>query len=71
MAREDLVGFAELGLRLLDLHQRIDLAPGLGEPAEVVPRCLSCMWRWPCPTFLTLAEILDHESRLSPPPPGR
>jgi putative ABC transport system ATP-binding protein len=64
MAREDLVGFADLGLRLLELHQRMDLAPATGDPAEIVPRCLSCMWRWPCPTFLTLAEILDRRPGL-------
>lgn len=59
MAREDLVGFADLGLRLLELHQPMDLSSGTGDPASTVPRCLSCMWRWPCPTFLTLAEILE------------
>jgi putative ABC transport system ATP-binding protein len=70
MAREDLAGFADLGLRLLELHQRMDLAPGPDSPnnaPDIVPRCLSCMWRWPCPTFLTLAEILDREPRLGPP----
>jgi ABC-type lipoprotein export system ATPase subunit len=59
MARDDLVGFADLGLRLLELHQPMDLSSGTGDPAGPVPRCLSCMWRWPCPTFLTLAEILQ------------
>ncbi|HEY7144715.1 MAG TPA: ATP-binding cassette domain-containing protein [Streptosporangiaceae bacterium] len=57
----DLAGFADLGLRLLELHQRMNLAAVPGEPE--VPRCLSCMWRWPCPTFLTLAELLDPETR--------
>jgi putative ABC transport system ATP-binding protein len=66
LAREDLAGFADLGLRLLDLHQRVDVAATSGDPLAIVPRCLSCMWRWPCPTFLTLAEILDRESLLGP-----
>ncbi len=60
MARDDLAGFADLGLRLLELHQPMDLGAGAGDPASSVPRCLTCMWRWPCPTFLTLAEIMEN-----------
>ena len=59
LARDDLAGFADLGLRLLELHQPMDLGAGTGDPASSVPRCLTCMWRWPCPTFLTLAEIME------------
>ena len=60
LARDDLAGFADLGLRLLELHQPMDLGAGTGDPSSSVPRCLTCMWRWPCPTFLTLAEILEN-----------
>jgi hypothetical protein len=57
MARDDLAGFADLGLRLLELHQPIDL--GAGDPSSSVTACLSCMSPWPCPTFRTLAEIIE------------
>ena len=60
LARDDLAGFADLGLRLLELHQPMDLGAGTGDPSSSVPRCLTCMWRWPCPTFLTLAEIAEN-----------
>ena len=60
LARDDLAGFADLGLRLLELHQPMDLGAGTGAPSSSVPRCLTCMWRWPCPTFLTLAEIAEN-----------
>ena len=60
LARDDLAGFADLGLRLLELHQPMDLGAGTGDPSSSVPRCLTCMWRWPCPTFLTLAEIMEN-----------
>jgi putative ABC transport system ATP-binding protein len=60
LARDDLAGFADLGLRLLELHQPMDLGAGTGDLSSSVPRCLTCMWRWPCPTFLTLAEIVEH-----------
>ena len=57
MARDDLAGFADLGLRLLELHQPMDL--GAGDPSSSVTACLSCMSPWPCPTFRTLAEIIE------------
>jgi putative ABC transport system ATP-binding protein len=60
LARDDLAGFADLGLRLLELHQPMDLGAGTGDPSSSVPRCLTCMWRWPCPTFLILAEIMEN-----------
>jgi hypothetical protein len=56
-AREDLLEFTELALRLADLHQPLDDGPGAG-PADHDRRCRSCMWRWPCPTFRILDEVL-------------
>jgi hypothetical protein len=57
-AREQLLGFAELGLRLADLHQPLEAAAVASEPPSQVGRCRSCMWRWPCPTFRILDELL-------------
>jgi len=58
-AREEVLGFAELGLRLIELHQPLDAGGVSSDTSAPVQRCRSCMWRWPCPTFRTLAEILD------------
>jgi hypothetical protein len=57
-AREELLRFAELGLRLAELHQPQEASPLTGEPASEFQRCGSCMWRWPCPTFRILDEVL-------------
>lgn len=58
-AREEMLGFAELGLRLIELHQPLDAGEAASDPAASALRCRSCMWRWPCPTFRTLAEVLQ------------
>lgn len=58
-AREDLLSFAELGLRLADLHRPLDGGGTSSDPANPVLRCRSCMWRWPCPTFRLLTDYLD------------
>lgn len=58
-ARAQMLGFAELGLRLIELHQPLDAGGVTSDPSAPVLRCRSCMWRWPCPTFRTLAEVLD------------
>jgi hypothetical protein len=58
-ARAEMLGFAELGLRLIELHQPLDTGGVTSEPSAPILRCRSCMWRWPCPTFRTLAEVLD------------
>jgi hypothetical protein len=58
-AREGMLSFADLGLRLIELHQPLDAGGPASGPSAVVLRCRSCMWRWPCPTFRTLAEVLD------------
>lgn len=61
-ARDDLLTFAELGLRLLDLHQPRDAGGITSDAAHPILRCRSCMWRWPCPTFRAMAESFcaDH-----------
>lgn len=55
-AREELIDFAELGIRLLDLHQPRDAGGITSDAAHPILRCRSCMWRWPCPTFRAMAE---------------
>ncbi len=57
-AREELLGFAELGLRLADLHQPLEADTIAGDPPGQIERCRSCMWRWPCPTFRILDGLL-------------
>jgi hypothetical protein len=57
-AREEVLGFADLGLRLIELHQPLD-SGWVSDPPAPAQRCRSCMWRWPCPTFRILAEVLD------------
>jgi hypothetical protein len=58
-ARAEMLGFADLGLRLIELHQPLDAGGVSSATSASVQRCRSCMWRWPCPTFRTLAEALD------------
>jgi hypothetical protein len=57
-AREELLRFAELGLRLAELHQPQEASPLISDPDSQFQRCGSCMWRWPCPTFRILDEVL-------------
>lgn len=65
-AREEVLGFAELGLRLLELHAPLDAGGISTDPSSPILRCRSCMWRWPCPTFRMLTDALSHL-----PPAGR
>src|SRR5262245_57897567 len=65
-AREDILRFAELGLRLADLHRPLDGGGTSSDPGNPVLRCRSCMWRWPCPTFRLLTEYLDPPSPYGP-----
>ena len=64
-AREELQGFAELGIRLVELHQPLD-ADGITDSNNTSPllRCRSCMWRWPCPTFRIIAEVLEQLNQI-------
>jgi hypothetical protein len=64
-AREDLLGFAELGLRLAELHQPLEANAITSDPDSQFQRCRSCMWRWPCPTFRILDEVLAEGTRPS------
>jgi hypothetical protein len=67
-AREEVLGFAELGLRLLELHAPLDAGGISTDPASPILRCRSCMWRWPCPTFRMLTDALSHLPPAGPPP---
>lgn len=67
-AREEVLGFAELGLRLLELHAPLDAGGISTDPSSPILRCRSCMWRWPCPTFHMLADALSHLPPPGPPP---
>jgi hypothetical protein len=62
-AREDLLGFAELGLQLAELHQPLEASPVTNDPDSQFQRCRSCMWRWPCPTFRILNGVLAGDSQ--------
>jgi hypothetical protein len=59
-AREELLRFAELGLRLAELHQPQEVSAITSDAAGAFHRCGSCMWRWPCPTFRILDEVLSR-----------
>ncbi|MBB4916897.1 hypothetical protein ACFY19_15850 [Streptosporangium saharense] len=75
-AREELLGFAALGVRLLDLHQPRDAGGITSDTANPILRCRSCMWRWPCPTFRAISESFDSPrtplsyQRVEPDPRG-
>jgi hypothetical protein len=60
-AREELLRFTELGLRLAELHQPQEVSAITSDPAGQFHRCGSCMWRWPCPTFRILDEVLPGD----------
>lgn len=66
-AREELLGFAELGLRLADLHQPLEADAIASDPSGQIERCRSCMWRWPCPTFRILDGLLTSGPEASWP----
>ncbi|MEV0582710.1 hypothetical protein [Nonomuraea sp. NPDC050310] len=61
-ARDNLLTFAALGLRLLDLHQPRDAGGITSDTAHPILRCRSCMWRWPCPTFRAMSESFGTQS---------
>jgi hypothetical protein len=67
-AREEVLGFAELGLRLLELHAPLDAGGISTDPSSPILRCRSCMWRWPCPTFRMLTDALSHLPSPGPQP---
>lgn len=59
-ARDDVLTFAHLGLRLLELHEPRD-AGAISSTARPVRRCRTCMWRWPCPTYKAIREALPDD----------
>jgi hypothetical protein len=61
-ARGQMLRFAELTLRLVDLHQPGDAGGLTAQPSSPILRCRSCMWRWPCPTFSIVTEVLDQRA---------
>jgi hypothetical protein len=61
-ARGQMLRFADLALRLIELHQPGDAGGLSTHPSSPILRCRSCMWRWPCPTFSIVSEILDRPS---------
>jgi hypothetical protein len=67
-AREQVLGFAELGLRLLELHAPLDAGGISTDPSSPILRCRSCMWRWPCPTFRMLSDALSELPSPGAPP---
>ncbi|RFS87527.1 hypothetical protein D0T12_00690 [Actinomadura spongiicola] len=58
-AREEVLTFADLGVRLLDLHRPQEAGGISSDPGNPIRRCRACMSRWPCPTFRAMAETLD------------
>jgi hypothetical protein len=66
-AREEVLGLAELGLQLLELHAPLDAGGISTDPSSPILRCRSCMWRWPCPTFRTLTDALSRLPHAGPP----
>jgi hypothetical protein len=58
-AREHILQFHELAGRPSDLPARVDEGAIPPDPSSPIRRCRSCMWRWPCPTFSILAEVVD------------
>ena len=66
-AREEVLRFADLGLRLAELHQPLEGSAITSDPPGQFQRCGSCMWRWPCPTFRILDEVLADGLELAAP----
>ncbi|WP_242882734.1 hypothetical protein [Actinomadura litoris] len=58
-AREELIAFADLGVRLLELHRPQESGGITSDPDNPIQRCRACMWRWPCPTFRAIDNALD------------
>lgn len=55
-ARDDVIAFCEMALRLLELHQPRDSGGITSDPGSPLRRCRACMWRWPCPTIRAIDE---------------
>jgi hypothetical protein len=57
-AREEVIAFADLGIRLLGLHRPQEAGGISSDPEHSIRRCHACMARWPCPTLRALTETL-------------
>jgi len=57
-ARDEVIAFADLALRLLDLHRPQDAGGITSDPDHPILRCRACMGRWPCATFRVVDEGL-------------
>lgn len=58
IAREDVIAFAQLALRLVEMHQPRDAGGISSDPDNPIRRCHACMWRWPCPTYRAIEEAV-------------
>ncbi|MEV5750828.1 hypothetical protein AB0L00_23645 [Actinoallomurus sp. NPDC052308] len=59
-ARDDVITFCEMTLRLIDLHQPRDAGGITSDIGNPMCRCRACMWRWPCPTFRAIQDAVDR-----------
>ncbi|TDD93386.1 hypothetical protein [Actinomadura rubrisoli] len=59
-ARDEVITFAELSVRLLDLHRPQESGGISSDPDNPIRRCRACMWRWPCPTVRAIDEALNR-----------
>lgn len=59
-ARDDVLTFANLGLRLLELHEPRD-AGAISSTGRTKLRCRTCRWQWPCPTYKAIREALPTD----------
>ncbi|MDL4773582.1 MULTISPECIES: hypothetical protein [Thermomonosporaceae] len=59
-ARDEVITFADLGIRLLDLHRPQESGGISSDPDQPIRRCRACMWRWPCPTFRAIDESFER-----------
>lgn len=59
-ARDDVLAFTHLALRLLELHEPRD-AGAVSSTERPVLRCRTCVWRWPCPTYKAIREALPDD----------
>ncbi|GLW64738.1 hypothetical protein Arub01_29820 [Actinomadura rubrobrunea] len=55
-ARDEVIAFADLAVRLIELHRPQDAGGITSDLDRPIRRCRACMWRWPCPTFRTVDE---------------
>ncbi|WP_067450929.1 hypothetical protein [Actinomadura macra] len=58
-ARDEVIAFADLGIRLLELHRPQEAGGITSDPDSPIQRCRACMWRWPCPTFRAVDDAVD------------